>query len=434
MLSSYLAVFRGPNRSVRLYMVSAAIVGLTTYGGIYATLSNLFLVRLGYGPEFIGLVNAVGSVGWAVFCLPIGWLGTRWGPRRVMIAGLVALSLSNALMPLAGLIPRGWDAPWLVGVNVIGAAGMAAFIVESNPFLMAASSFEERRHVYAAASAVWPLSAFVGGILAGVMPGLYAAATGVPLTEVAPYRFPLLVAAALTVPAVLVMQGTEQTPRFVSRPSASAGASGPPRAAAGRLPLGLIMILTLALSLQVCSEASVRTFFNVYLDTGLGVPTVQIGLLMAISQVVAVLPVLAMPALLMRLGNGRAFVWTSLAVAATLVPMALVARVGVAALAYVGTIALAFMARPAIQMYQMEAVKPAWRNAMAGTTAAGTGLGWAVVGLGGGFLIMARGYPSMFLAAAGLTALGALVFQAHLWARGRRDGSKAPRVDEMEPL
>ena len=406
-------------------MVAAAIIGLTTYGGIYATLFNLFLVRLGYGAEFIGLVNAAGSVGWAICCLPAGWLGTRLGPRRVMVAGLALLSLGNALMPLAGLIPRGWDESWLVGVNILGAAGMAMFIVEANPFLMAACSLEERRHVYAVASAVWPVSAFAGGILGGLMPGFYAAATGVPLTAVAPYRFPLLVAAALTVPAVLVMAGTGQT-----QPVHSHG----PRTAGGSLPLGLILILTVALTFQVCAEASVRTFFNLYLDSGLGVPTVQIGLLMGMGQVVAVLPVLAMPALLTRLGNGRAFVLTSLAVAVALVPMALVARLGVVAVAYIGAIALAFMARPAIQMYQMEAVKPAWRDAMAGTTAAGTGLAWTVVGLGGGFLIMARGYPSMFLAAAGLTALGALVFQAHLWVRGRRDGSKAPRVDGIEPL
>ena len=66
------------NRDVRLYLVTAGLVGFC-WIGIYLVLFNLYLLRLGYGPEFIGTVNAAGSLAYAVFSLPAGALGGRWG-------------------------------------------------------------------------------------------------------------------------------------------------------------------------------------------------------------------------------------------------------------------------------------------------------------------------------------------------------------------
>jgi len=58
------------SRNARLYLASAALMGFTIFGGIYSLLMNLYLLRLGYGLEFIGVVNAAALLGWAVACLP----------------------------------------------------------------------------------------------------------------------------------------------------------------------------------------------------------------------------------------------------------------------------------------------------------------------------------------------------------------------------
>lgn len=84
-MTSYLNTLRLFSREARLYLVTAGLIGFTIFGGIYTTLLNLYLLRLGYGPEFIGLVNAVGLFGLAIFSLPAGMLGDRWGVRRMMI-------------------------------------------------------------------------------------------------------------------------------------------------------------------------------------------------------------------------------------------------------------------------------------------------------------------------------------------------------------
>ncbi len=414
---SYLRSWRGYSRNVRLYFFIAALIGLTTYGGIFSTLFNLFLLRLGYGPEFIGLVSAVGSVGWAVFCLPAGWLGGRLGPRRVMIAGLTGLAIGNGVLALAGLVPASWNTWWLVVFNFLASGCMAMYVVEANPFLIASTVPEQRANVYSLASALGPLAAFAGSLLAGVLPGLYAAATGATLADPAPYRFPLLVASGILVLAVLAMLRTEEVH--------SAAPSRSSTAPAEKAPWRLILVLALVLTLTITSEAAIRTFFNVYLDIELGVPTAQIGLIMAFGQIMAAFPALATPVLVRRAGYGKAFVWVTLAVGAAMVPLALIARIGIAGLSFFAVVALMAIARPSVQVYQMEAVKPSWRDLMAGATTTGGGISWMVVGLAGGVMVASLGFMSMWLAAGALTVLGALVFRLQLRAVSRRREPRA---------
>jgi hypothetical protein len=50
----------------------------------------------------------------------------------------------------------------------------------------------------------------------------------------------------------------------------------------------------------------VRTFFNVYLDAGLAVPSAQIGTIMGAAQLLPIVAALAAPILMARLGTGYA--------------------------------------------------------------------------------------------------------------------------------
>jgi MFS family permease len=95
MASSYVHTLRLFSRDIRLYLISFALFAFTIFGGIYTVLLNLYLLRLGYGPEFIGLVNAVGLLALALFFLPAGAITRRWGLRRAMIAGLASRRASG---------------------------------------------------------------------------------------------------------------------------------------------------------------------------------------------------------------------------------------------------------------------------------------------------------------------------------------------------
>jgi MFS family permease len=186
----------------------------------------------------------------------------------------------------------------------------------------------------------------------------------------------------------------------------------------GRPPYGLLALLAVYNFLSVVGEYGARTFFNVYLDAELGVPTAQIGVLLGIGHLVSVLCALAAPIVMARWGRYRTLLWGTLAVAVALLPLALIPHVGGAALGYSAVVGVAAVTRAANSIFMMAVIAHRWRPTMTAWLTMGSGSSGAAVGLAGGFAIGALGYASFFLTGAGLTALGALL----LWAvfRARR--------------
>ncbi|HWQ15356.1 MAG TPA: MFS transporter, partial [Roseiflexaceae bacterium] len=181
--AEYLYALRRFSRDVRLYLITAALIGFTIFGGIYTVLLNLYLVRLGYGPAFVGLVNAAGPLAMALFCLPAGALGGRWGSRRAMIAGLCLSIPGFGLLPLAEFVPPSFRAGWLLATYIVGHLGFALYIVNANPFLTGITTTHGRNHVFSVQAALWPLAGFAGSLVGGMLPGLLAAPLRASLAE-----------------------------------------------------------------------------------------------------------------------------------------------------------------------------------------------------------------------------------------------------------
>jgi len=390
------------NRDVRLFLIAVALLRFATFGGIYTVLFNLYLLRLGYGPEFVGLVNAVGMLASAIFSMPAGALGRRWSPRRVMIVGLSLVAVGYGLLPMAEFALPAWREGWIIATYFVAWLGATLYLVNSHPFLMAITGAEERNHAFSIRAAL-RLVAFAGSLVAGLLPGFLGARLGVSLDDPAPYRYPLLIAAVMLIPAVLVLLATSE----VSSAPTYRRLSG-----AGPAPYGLIALLALVGLFRQAGSSAAMTFFNVYLDAGLHVPTVQIGTLSAASNLVAVPAALATPLLMERWGNGRTYLSASLATALSLLPLALIPHWGAAGLGYIGMIALGSITFPAFSIYEMEIVSPDWRPTMSGAISMATGIGRSVIALTGGYIIATVGYRSFFLTAIVLTTVGALLFGA----------------------
>lgn len=418
-MAHYLDALRRFSRDVRLYLVCTTLIGFTIFGGIYSVLFNIYLLRLGYGPTCIGMANAAGLLGYAACSLPAGAIGARWGIRRAMVVGMALAVVGNGLQPLAEFLPRPIWATWLVGGALVASFGLALFLVNSNPFLMATTNLAERNHVYSVRSALSPLAAFAGSLVGGALPGLFAGALRIPLSDPAPYRYGLFLSAAILIPGIwaLLRTGPVSAPEGES----SDNAKEP-------IPWALIAMLMVVDLLVLTSEGTSRVFFNVYLDRGFRLPTSLIGALSALGQITAVPAALAMPLLTARWGNARTVAFCSWSLALGLLPLALISRWGAAGLGYMTVIALAQVRVPAVAVFQMESVPPRWRGLTSGAVSTALGLSWSLASLGGGYVISALGYKALFLASAGLTLAGAALFTAYFCTpRG-----KLARVPEKE--
>src|SRR6266700_2852843 len=91
---NYIQQFGHFQRNARLYLISNALSGVTI--GIILVLYNLYLTSLGYGPDFVGLVLFVLTVGIGVAIFPAGICVDRFGGKAILIWASVAIGISGA--------------------------------------------------------------------------------------------------------------------------------------------------------------------------------------------------------------------------------------------------------------------------------------------------------------------------------------------------
>ncbi len=371
--------------------------------GIPAVVLNLYLLRLGYGPEFIGVFNGMSSLGFALSCLPAGALGVRLGSRRAMSTGLILTMLGYVFLPLAEALPL-FQGVWLVAMRLFIGFGMALFFVNARPFVMALARPSMRGHVFSLRSAVQPLGGFAGSLLGGFLPGLFARLYHTTLDHPLPYRLSLLLAPALLLPALLAIQHTRDASLERDREPERGQVN------VGKLPLATIALVAFFSLFRGVGRGSVDAFFNVYLDTTLDVPTATIGTINAAGQIVGIFLALFTPFFIARLGNEPSYLLGSLTTALSLLLIALVPHWAVAGLGAVGVNALAAITIPTFSVYQMEAVGIPWRSTMSGSTSMAIGISRSLIALGGGFIVAATGHRTLFAMGAGLMLVGVLCF------------------------
>jgi MFS family permease len=405
--------------SVARYFVAVALVGFALDGGIYSVLLNLFLLRLDYGPEQIGLINAAGTLAFALACLPAGVIGARWGCRQIMLLGLALMAAGSLLLPLADLLPMTWRLAWLLVQVSVLYLGLALYFVNTAPFVMEAIRPDQRTHIFSLQTALLALAAFLGSLIGGFLPAAIAALLGISPTQPAPYRYALLIAGLAILPAMLAIHSAR--PAALPRSAAPVAAAIVPPPIARSL-IGLLAMIAIVRVLQVAGLAATTTFFNVYLDSELLVSTARIGLLLALGRLLGIPAALATGPLTARYGNRGVVIGASIGTALSILPIALIPHWGAAGLSLIGVLGLSGIRYPASIVYFLELVPPAQRATVSGLTEMAAGICFTAMTFGGGYLIAAFGYRSLFLLGAMLTALSALVF----WRSFRTPTGRAP--------
>jgi MFS family permease len=326
---------------------------------------------------------------------------------------------------MAEFLAGPWRTAWLLATSILAQFGGSLYMVNSLPFMMGATGAEERPYAFSVHFALIPLAAFVGSLIAGVLPGVFAGQRGLLLEQAAPYRLTLWVAALLLFPGALLLLRTRPAAGQQTRgvpPSHSA----PP---ANRVPYALIAAIALIMGLRFGGRATTLTFFNVYLDDGLGISTALIGTLTALAQLLSVPVALCAPLLVGRWGNARIIFLGTLGSGLSVLLLALFPHWVPAGIGFVSSNALFAMTIGPIRVFSQELVALRWRASMASAFMMGAGLAFSVVSFVGGYIIVALGYPILFLLGTALVVTGALVFWSCFRVpRGELAGRSCPGV------
>lgn len=403
------------NRQTWRYFVTIGALGFAI-DGVYAVLLNLYLLRLGYGPEFIGQVNGLALVTFAVMGLPSGMLGARWTSRQMLRVGLAVALIGTALLPLAEFTPTTWQGNWLIVTYALILVGFSLYFVNGAPFLMAAVTQEKQNSAFALQSAILSLAAFVGNLLGGTMPELISRFSTFTLNDPQPYRFTLMVVGVVVFIAFL-MALTIEKPHDEPAAYQPDEQQSKHKISSQHYTAAILMLITVMSIVRFFQVAGVGTaviYYNVYMDTELGISPGAIGAIAAIGRLIAIPAALFAPRLIRRWGTGTVAVLASFATAAFLVPLAIFPFWLAAAIGYIGATAMSSLRFTGFIVYIMELVPKHQQAIMAGAGEMAAGSSFALMALSGGYILAQFSFRDLFLLGALFTAIGTVLFWFHL--------------------
>ena len=396
--------------AVLFYLVGIFILGFTMDGGIFPVLQNLYLLRLGYGTEFVGIFNSSGLLVFALLSLPIGAI-RRWQHRHLLLLGLTLMITGMFIVPLAQWSPTALQATWLLVGHIISYVGLAFFFVHSAPFLLSITVGDWQNRALAWQSATLAVAGFSGGLLGGYLPGWVASGLQLSADHPTPYQYPLLLAAGLLLLAIFVFGRMPEPILEAMNPSETTVSSRMSKVRQWSGPIWIFILLLLVVRmLQVAAPGAILTFANVYLDDGLNVATNRIGVITAVGKLASVPIALLTPRILNRWGNFPAVIWISLLSFVAALPLVLTNNWQLAGISY----ALASGAGPlrylSFLVFSLSMVPSEKRALVSGAGEMAIGFGFALMAFVGGYLINAYDYNLFFGVSLTVTLIGTGLF------------------------
>ncbi len=111
-----------------LRAITGATASAHVLWGVFGTSYLLFATEVvGLGPAAIGIIAGLGGIGALVGALIAGRTGRRLGLGRAMLVTMVLFTVGNALIPLAPAGAVALGAAFLIGQQLVGDSGGAAY-------------------------------------------------------------------------------------------------------------------------------------------------------------------------------------------------------------------------------------------------------------------------------------------------------------------
>jgi MFS family permease len=402
------------NRNVRLLIATTGMLSIS-FMGIQMLLKVLYMLRLDFGPEYIGWFLASSALAYMSMGLPSGALGARFGQRRIMIVGGLCSTLGMALLPLSEYVPSSLRAVWPILSQVAVTSGWSMYSVNMVPTLTAVTPEQGRNSVFSVNAVVQGAGTFLGTFAGGLLPGMFARLSGQSLDAPGPYRYALWVGAVLSGLAILPLLFSGQI-----------GSVATTARQVRRSPFPLWPIATVFAYVYVrhAGWATGRAFWNAYMDTELLQSAATIGLITSAGQALAILAPLLNPLLAARWSNGWIAMMATLGVAASLTPL-LIPHWAAAGLSRLIFVIVSAVWLPAVQAFQMERIDPEWRSIGYGAVAMAMGSGFGSTSIVGGYIVAAAGYRALFLLGIALSLIAATI----MWAILRSAARATPPID-----
>jgi MFS family permease len=372
---------------------------ITLNAGIYGVIFNLYVLRLGFGEDFLGLILSASSASMGLFAIPAAFICDRLGQKKTLMLSsiLSALSLSflyNTTSP-----------ELLEAFSIASGMAYALGLVTGATFLLENSTASERMYLFSMSSLIYTSSMLSGDMIGGFLPDIVSDLFSFEAGGANVYRFTLYVSLAATVASLLPLAYIQDkiSPK-------RAGMSGRLQVYRSIFKSKQIGWMVFFYCLYGMGWGTCLPYFNVYFDAVLGANVDQIGIIFSVSQLFLMLGYFLVPILTERMGKIR----LASSVQVLSIPFLLMFTFSnsllIAAIGFVMRYMLMNMANPILNSFKLEIVSPEERSMI-------NSIMWMAcytfVGIGtyAGGLMMSAGRNSMpFLVTSAIYAVTAMLY------------------------
>lgn len=348
-----------------LYLTSAFTFGLSQ--AFMMLFLNFYLKALGLGTQWQGILNALPAITLALLSLPAVALARRISNAHTLKIGAALGLLGTLLITLAP------GAALIVVGALIQGAGAALTVVSSTPFMANNSDEKNRVTLFSVQSAMFTAAGFVGNIVGGRIPELYAAANNVPVHGVEALRTALLVATGLQVLGLI--------PVLFLRPSGKTRPEGRSFAVKDKRTMARLVLPNILVGL---GAGATIPFLNVFIEGKFNIDYASLGSLFAWTSLATAATALLQPLLVKKMGQVQAVLVVQAASLPFLAMLGFAPHLWMVTAAMFTRGALMNAAGPVYSAYAMSSLPEEDRQMYSAVNTIAWDLGWAASSIGSG--------------------------------------------------
>jgi MFS family permease len=356
------------------------------YVGISSVIFNLYIIKLGYNEQFLGLIISITMISTGLFAFPAAQVCDRVGSKKTLLLSSV---LSTIVLFLLYVLT---SQEWLLILSLLSGIFSTVPTIIAAPFMVENSTPEDRIYLFSVNFTLFVVATVMGMAIGGYLPQVWSSIFHVDGSAVTSFRYTLYVSVAVAIVSILpLMLLQEKKKTCVNTPDFRKMVRGLAASSTVKRLVTISCVIGLGAGLIV-------PFFNVYFNKMLAATPGQIGIIFALAQASMAVGAIAVPFLVSRIGKVRTVSLTYLISIPFLIVLALSTNLYIASAAYILRMLFMNMSMPISNSFSMEIVNSEEMASVSSLTSMGNFMAIAISSYIAGVLMSYGSYLLPYVA------------------------------------
>jgi MFS family permease len=414
-IRDYLQALKRSSLNARVYLSYTFLLSLCV--GISNVIFNLYILKLGYDEQSVGLLISVSLLATGLFAFPAAQCCDRLGSKTCLVVSGILTAVSLYLLYTVTSLDM------LLVLSVLNGIFSTIPTVIGVPFLMENTTCDDRLHLFSFNYGVFVIATMIGTALGGYLPHISSLFFAIPRISVEAYRFTLMVSLVVAVVSIVPLI-------FIRDGKRSCRERGDMGAFIRKLFVSKTVRQLVVISCLIGLGAGlIVPFFNVYFNKSLQAGPGEIGIIFSLAQGSMIIGAAVVPYVAARFGKVKTVSMTYLLSLPFLLLLAFTTNLWLAGGAYVLRMLFMNMSSPVSTSFSMEIVHRDEMSSVSSLTNTANCFAIAAGSFVAGVLMTCGVYLMPYLGACGFYILTAV-----LYFRFFRSHEHARAISSEQPL